>query len=163
MRQLVLDNIDAKPEHFIQYRSRHRPESVSDHLVRPDAKRAQPKQHRVLAHFPIAFRVPCRWKYIKPVTSQRVQVRENREGLTRERYDMIDPGLCYAITPFTRVEIDIPPFRLPQFAGAHKHKRGQFERRFNNKRPAIAINSPQKLTNFPRIGDGREMLPPRRW
>src|SRR5690554_1386545 len=66
----------------------------------------------------------------------------------------LEPGFTGAVVPFSRVKVDIGPFRLAEFTGANKQQRGNLERGTGGKVPRIAIQGFHKRPDFFRLGNG---------
>lgn len=57
MRQLMLDEVEPESQDFIQNGSRHGPETMHRHLIRPDVQGPQRPPQGIGAHRPLPSRI----------------------------------------------------------------------------------------------------------
>ncbi len=60
--------------------------------------------------------------------------------------------------PFSFVQVEFFPFRLPQFAGTDEKEWGQFQSAQGDESPSVPIYCSQQRSDFRWIGDRRVML-----
>jgi hypothetical protein len=63
-----------------------------------------------------------------------------------------------ADSPLRRVEIELDPFGLAQFTGAHEHERRKLQGRTRDRHALVALDRSQQLPDPLRIGDRGHVL-----
>ena len=84
----MLDEVRPESQHFIQNCSRHGPETMHRHLIRPDVQGPQSRPQGAFAHRTLPARIAGIGKDVSAVSGKGIQFTEDFDSLGRQGNNM---------------------------------------------------------------------------
>jgi hypothetical protein len=129
-------------------------------LVLGVTQAAQRSVQSVLADRPI--RRSQAWEHQLAMPCEALEITKNGHGLRSKWHAMFSAhlGSCRRDRPNRVIEIELPPFGVPQLAGTRKQGRPSASVRHGCRLPLVALNGTEKPTKRVGAEDRRAVLDP---